>query len=182
MTGRIIGIGGYASTGKDAVADILEGSYGFYRTSMSQLMNAALCRLDPQIEVRHGVVFRYSELIRQLGYTKAKELPEVRRLLQAIGTEVGRDMFGQTFWVDQMRNNLDNYTTEASVAVTGIRFPDEVDMIRELGGRLWWVMRPGYGPVNRHTSDNLLTYEDFDRVVMNDGTLDDLEQMVRGLV
>ena len=67
MTGRLIGIGGYAGSGKDAVADILEDSHGFYRTFMSQPLNAALCRLNPQIEVRHGEVFRYVDLIAQLG-------------------------------------------------------------------------------------------------------------------
>ena len=178
MTGRLIGIGGYAGTGKDAVATILEDSHGFYGTFMSQPLNAALCRLNPQVEVRPGEVFRYVDLIAQLGYTRAKELPEVRRLLQAMGTEVGRDMFGQTVWIDQLRNYLAAYKPDDDVVVTGIRFPNEARMIVELGGKLWWVMRPGFGPVNRHTSDNSLTYEDFDRVVVNDGTLEDLEQLV----
>lgn len=178
MTGRLIGIGGYAGSGKDAVATILEDSHGFYRTFMSQPLNAALCRLNPQIEVRHGEVFRYVDLINQLGYTKAKELPEVRRLLQAMGTEAGRDMFGQTVWIDLMEQTLASYTTEASLVVTGIRFPNELEMIRKLGGQLWWVYRPGYGPVNGHTSDNALSLRHFDRVVVNDGTLEDLEQLV----
>ena len=178
MTGQLIGIGGYAGSGKDAVADILEDSHGFYRTFMSQPLNAALCRLNPQIEVRHGEVFRYVDLIAQLGYTKAKELPEVRRLLQAMGTEVGRDMFGQTVWVDLMEQTLAGYKPDDNVVVTGIRFPNEASMIRELGGELWWVYRPGYGPVNSHSSDNTLSLRHFDRVVVNDGTLDDLEQLV----
>lgn len=182
MTGIIIGIGGYAGAGKDAVADVLEDSHGFYRTFMSQPLNAALCRLNPQIEVRHGVIFRYTELIRQLGYTRAKEFAEVRRLLQAMGTEVGRELFGETFWVDQMRKYLGSYKPDDDVVVTGIRFPNEVDMIRSLGGMIWWVARPGYGPVNSHISDSSLTHDVFDHVVMNDGTLDDLEETVARLL
>ena len=178
MTGRLIGIGGYAGTGKDAVATILEDSHGFYGTFMSQPLNAALCRLNPQVEVRRGEVFRYVDLINQLGYTKAKELPEVRRLLQAMGTEVGRDMFGQTIWVDLMEQTLAAHKPDDDVVVTGIRFPNEASMIRELGGELWWVYRPGYGPVNSHSSDNTLSLRHFDRVVVNDGTLEDLEQLV----
>lgn len=178
MTGRLIGIGGYAGSGKDAVADVLEDSHGFYRTFMSQPLNAALCRLNPQVEVRRGEVFRYVDLINQLGYTKAKELPEVRRLLQAMGTEVGRDMFGQTIWVDLMRNNLAAYEPDDNVVVTGIRFPNEACMIHELGGELWWTYRPGYGPVNSHSNDNTLSLRHFDRLVVNDGTLEDLEQHV----
>ena len=178
MTGRLIGIGGYAGTGKDAVATILEDSHGFYGTFMSQPLNAALCRLNPQVEVRRGEVFRYVDLINQLGYTKAKELPEVRRLLQAMGTEVGRDMFGQTIWVDLMEQTLAAHKPDDDVVVTGIRFPNEASMIRELGGELWWVYRPGYGPVNSHSSDNSISLRHFDRVVVNDGTLEDLEQLV----
>lgn len=182
MTGRLIGIGGYAGSGKDTVADVLEDSHGFYRTFMSQPLNAALCRLNPQVEARHGEVFRYVDLINQLGYTKAKEMAEVRRLLQAMGTEVGRDMFGQTVWIDQLRKYLATFKPDDDVAVTGIRFQNEASMIRELGGKLWWVHRPGYGPVNSHSSDNALTYEDFDQVVMNDGTFEDLEQLVAKLL
>lgn len=178
MTGRLIGIGGYAGSGKDAVATILEDSHGFYGTFMSQPLNAALCRLNPQVEVRRGEVFRYVDLINQLGYTKAKELPEIRRLLQAMGAEVGRNMFGQNVWIDQLRNYLAAQKPDDDVVVTGIRFPNEASMIRELGGELWWMYRPGYGPVNSHSSDNTLGLRDFDRVVVNDGTLEDLEQLV----
>ena len=46
----------------------------------------------------------YREAIEERGYTEAKaEFPEVRRLLQVFGTEVGRDLFGENVWVDIMK-------------------------------------------------------------------------------
>ena len=182
MSGRIIGIGGYAGAGKDAVADILENKHGFYRTFMSAPVHEMLCVLDPEIEVRHGVVFRYSELIRQLGYARAKELPEVRRLLQVLGTEVGRDMIDPDIWVLQMHEKLSSYKPDDNIVVTGIRFQNEADMIRRLQGELWWVMRPGYGPVNAHPSDNSLTKQVFDMIVFNDADLPYLKKHVTALL
>ena len=182
MSRVLLGIGGYAGAGKDAVADILENE-GFARTFMSEPLNEILCELNPQVEVRRGEIFRYAELIRQLGYSRAKELPEVRRLLQVMGTEIGRNRFGPNVWTDALWAKLRAFHSDGNdVVVTGIRYPNERDLIHELNGETWWVERPGYGPVNSHSSDNSLTAYDFDVVVTNDGPLTDLKQTVLRLL
>lgn len=198
---RLIGIGGHAFSGKDAVADVLEAE-GWHRTFLSKPLNEAMKTLNPKIPVfLHGLppydveyafdrylpgnwdLVDYSWLVDKFGYNEAKKNPEVRRLLQVFATEVVREMFGQDTWVNLARKEIQEYLDKGqSVVITGVRFDNEVQMITALGGELWWVHRPGYGPVNSHISDNWLKYSDFDRVVMNDGSLDDLSNMVTKLL
>ena len=178
----LIGFGGYASSGKDAAVDVLV-EQGFKRTYMSKPLEQALLALNPQIVFEGNPSpnwMLYADLHAEVGYEASKRDPEVRRLLQRLGTEVGRKLFGENVWVDKMRTEVcEVLDAGGKIAVTGIRFRDEANAIRELGGRLVWVSRPGYGPVNGHSSDNTLGPDDFDEVIVNDGTLDDLRAIVQ---
>jgi hypothetical protein len=78
----------------------------------------------------------------------------VRQYLQLFGTEVGRQVFGDTFWVDQcLAPNLDH--TGRLIIVTDCRFPNEAQRVRELGGI---VVRVTNGPLNTegHASEQVL--------------------------
>lgn len=172
MSHDIIGLGGYAMSGKDAVGDVLE-SMGWKRTFFSKALNQAMMILDPIV----GPDQRYFQLVEDVGYVEAKKNLEVRRLLQVFGTEVVRKMFGEDTWVNIVRDEI--LAANGPIFVTGVRYPNEIKMVKELGGKTWWVHRRGYGPVNNHSSDNTLTYKDFDFVIMNDGTLEDLANVVR---
>ena len=171
---QLLGLGGYALSGKDTVADVLE-SRNWYRTYMSEPLERALLALDPYISGSFST--RYSYFHSLLGYTKSKENPEVRRLLQKLGTDVGRNILGENVWVNAVFDNLPEYR---QTVVTGIRYPNELAKIRELDGLAAWVRRPGFGPVNDHSSDNSLTADDFDFVIENDGTIYDLVRKVEG--
>lgn len=183
MNGQLVGLGGYAFSGKDTVADILQRDHGWGHTFMSKPLMQALLILDPLIPDGSMGHVRYSNLHGRVGYDKSKENPEVRRLLQLLGTEVGRNMFGANVWLDLMFREANELREEGvSVAVAGIRFANELDAIRANGGTLVWVERPGFSPVNTHASDNTLSAADFDTVIVNDGTLTDLARKVDDLV
>jgi hypothetical protein len=113
------------------------------------------------------------------GWDKVKrDLPEARVLLQRMGTEVGRNLFGQDFWVEQALAGIARDGGTRYV-FTDVRFPQEFDAIRARGGRLWRVMRPGVGPVNDHPSETALDHHfTWDSLIDNDGTLDDLRERV----
>lgn len=178
-TTKLIGLGGYAFSGKDAVADVLEEN-GFYRTYMSKALENALLALDPWID-SYGT--RYSQLHAQIGYGPSKTDLEVRRLLQRLGTEVGRNILGEDVWVDAAFREIEKgRRPDQRVVITGIRYPNELDRIKSEGGVSVWVSRPGYGPVNGHSSDNDLDIYDFDYAIDNRGSLDFLSSMVKGLM
>lgn len=174
---QLLAIGGYATSGKDALADILVEELGWYKTYMSKPLEQALLTLDPfvGINAEAGAYIRYSAFHAAVGYDETKKNFEVRRLLQTLGTEIGRDMFSPNVWVDLVRmeasKQLDN---DKNVVVTGIRYPNELSAFRSLGGRSVWVERPGVSPVNSHSSDNTLDHHSFDIWVPNYGSLEDL--------
>jgi hypothetical protein len=178
----LIGLGGYAYSGKDAFADVLENNLGWYKTYMSKALRVSLEVLNPIIEhdFWDDKMVRFAELVAEVGYEKAKEHKEVRRLLQFMGTEVGRKLWNENFWLDicfaEVADQL--MMKKRNVVVTGIRYPNELVRIQNLGGITVWVTRPGFYAVNEHSSDNSLDPGEFDHTFMNNGTLEDLKVSV----
>lgn len=201
---RLIGIGGVAESGKDAVADILVEHHGFYKTYMSKPLEKALLTLSPWIfcslpALRIGEDSTVRDLVRKkltevgvfekflsyfdvrqvLTYDESKQIHDVRRLLQVLGTEIGRDMFGADCWVKLAAKDIhEHLNADQDVVITGIRFHNELRMIHEFSGEAWWVSRPGYAPVNSHSSDNTLEFKDFDFGIDNCGSLENLANLV----
>jgi hypothetical protein len=171
-----IGIGGYATSGKDALADVLVELHHFNKQFTSSALRQAMLTLNPWVQGEDHQWHRYADYEELAGsYEAAKTHPEVRRLLQVIGVDIGRLMFGVNVCVDWLRPVVAGLMAQGtSVVVTGIRYPDELEWVRSAGGTAVWVGRPGVGPVNGHSSDNTLGPEDFDIRVQNDGTLADL--------
>lgn len=191
----MLGLGGYATSGKDSVADYMVEGLGWKKLFMSQFLLEAMLKLNPVIWVpfsfpealesetwgNAGSWENYRSLFDDYGYEKTKELPEVRKFLQVLGTEVGREMFGENVWVDMVFTKAREYQDAGfNVVVTGIRFPNELVAIesRENNGVSVWVDRPGVGAVNSHSSDNSLGPNDFDLILNNAGTLGDLPHIV----
>jgi len=115
-------------------------------------------------------------MVDQHGWDWAKNnVPDVRRLLQRLGTEAGRDILGVNIWVDTAFARVDN----DKVVVTDVRFPNEADGIRQRGGEVVRIERPGVGPRNNHPSETSLLDYEFDVTIYNDGTIEDLHRKVR---
>jgi hypothetical protein len=172
---RVIGLHGYARSGKDTVFGFL-AEYGYRRLAFADVLRLACYRLNPIIGARiTGGEFRLQELVDQEGWDDAKSHPEVRRMLQVMGTEVGRELIRDSVWVDIVLDQI-KAEPEERFAITDVRFPNELVALRENfpSGELWKVNRPGVGPVNAHVSDAGLADELFDVIVENDGTLEDL--------
>lgn len=191
---KLIGIGGRFSSGKDAVADYLVEQHGWVKMGMSDPLADALYTLNPMIgltldlsgENDRYVPAHYQTFVDQVGYTEAKKNPEVRRLLQVLGTEVGRNMIGQNTWVDIAERRIKAVRAESkSVILTGVRFHNELKMIQQNSGELWWVNRPRietHAPTSGHASENSVTADNFGTHITNNGTLEDLYKKVENLL
>ena len=181
--GNLIGLGGYAYSGKDAFADVLEKNLGWYKTYMSKALRESLEVLNPIVDMDFYTgsvkITRFKDIVDLLGYEKAKENREVRALLQRMGTEVGRKMFSEDFWLDLcFKDAVKQLEAGRNVVITGIRYPNELFAIQSLSGTSVWITRPENHAVNEHSSDNSLTPEDFDYTFKNEGALEDLETTV----
>jgi hypothetical protein len=165
-----IGLTGYAKSGKDEVADVLVQEYGFVKVNMSDALDKYLSILNPIID--HD--WTYADYVEEVGFTKAKECHEVRRLLQAFGTEVGRAI-DEDMWVREVAKIAEQHER---VVTTGIRYRNE----HVPGMLLIRVNRPGFGPLNSHSSESLDdVFALADITIENDGPLDDLQAKTRRL-
>jgi hypothetical protein len=167
----IIGLSGYARSGKDTVAELLCLNYEFSRISFAEPMRHAILTLNPKLDS----ITHVSNLVEDYGWDVAKQNPEVRRLLQVFGTDVGRSMFGENVWVDMAFRNVE---PESRIVVADVRFPNEADAIRKLGGVVWRINRRNHSAVNGHASEHAMDNYMFNHVIYNDGTLDDLSDEV----
>lgn len=188
MTATVIGLGGRLRSGKDAVADYLVAEHGFAKIGMSDALHLAMLALDPVVEAEFGhPAIRYTQAIEAIGYVRTKaQYPEVRRLLQKLGTEVGRDMIGENTWVNITARAIDDHLyADRRVVVTGIRFPQELQMIHAFAGRTVWLDRPSETAAPSaaaHASENGVNADDFDSILLNDGTLEKLYRRVDALL
>lgn len=174
---QFVGLHGFAGAGKDTVAKILE-KYGYTRVAFGDRLREALYVLNPIVLYGHdGQDLRVQDIVDTLGWDQAKrEYEEIRRLLQVLGTEVGREMIDQNVWVNSVFKNLEE---DKKYVFTDVRFVNEHQAIDSRLGLLVKIDRPGVGPVNDHKSDQGLPDQWFDAAITNDGTLEDLNTKVR---
>lgn len=180
---NIIGLAGFAGSGKDEAAKALVG-LGYRRIAFADVLREMALAIDPFVFERaegDGDIYifrRLSAVIQNYGWDDAKnEFPDVRRLLQRLGTEAGRDILGENIWVDTA---LGRETTDKLV-VTDVRFPNEVEGVRKRGGIVVQIQRPGVGPRNDHASETSLLNYEFDAVIVNNGTIDELHEKMINL-
>ena len=167
----IIGLSGYAQSGKDTVAELLCLNYNFKRISFALPIRDAVFTLNPLLSDNS----RVEDLVNEYGWEVAKANPEVRRLLQVFGTEVGRNLFGENFWIEQAFKRAEEYER---VVFSDVRFPNEAWAIQQRGGDVWRINRHNHTAVNGHTSEHAMDNFMFKHVIYNDGTLDDLSNEV----
>lgn len=142
MTGTLIGLIGRQRAGKNLTAEILRQLYPdreIAQFAFADKMREALYRLNPHV---NGDGLQY--LVDTWGWDVVKEhYPEVRALLQRFGTEVGRKLFGEDFWVDQIWPDvLDALSRGAVAIITDARFNNELFRIAFGGhGMVWRIER-----------------------------------------
>ena len=172
----IIGLSGYARSGKDTIADYLVENHGFIKLSFATPMRQALYNLDPEITDLSGLIYGFRQAVNLFGWEDMKTyFPSYRGLMQRMGTEVGREMFGEDFWVQQA---LKQVTPGANVVFSDVRYQNEANAVQASAGEVWRVERPGVGPANGHTSEHDLDNYKFNHRIMNYGPVEDLYETV----
>jgi hypothetical protein len=177
----IIGLSGYARSGKDEAAKALIEA-GFIRLAFADKLREVLYALNPYVVDDTGYEHvNLQTVIDDYGWDGYKETPwgsEIRRLIQRLGTEAGRQTLWDSIWVDATMNQIipgQNYV------ITDVRFPNEANAVKQAGGRVWRIERPGVGPANTHASEVSLDDWDFDIVVANDVTIEEYHNKIRAV-
>jgi hypothetical protein len=148
----IVSLTGFKGSGKDTVGHMLQELAEFETVSFAAPLKAAVSHMfgwDRQLLEGHTQDSRewreqpdayWSEVF---GRTITP-----RRILQEFGTEVVRENMVDNFWIAAARKTILN--SNKHVVITDARFPNELDMIRSLGGSCvrikrgnnpWWYAR-----------------------------------------
>jgi hypothetical protein len=170
----IIGLTGYAQSGKDTVAKVLVEQHGFTRIAFADKIRDFLYETNPMYDTVAFEPRFVKEIVDSAGWEAAKQNPQVRRLLQTSGV-AARKLFGDDFWIKQALRSVE---FEGHYVITDVRFENEADEIKFTGGKIWRVKRNGVGAVNSHVSESQMDGYPVDQILTNNGTIADLEGLV----
>lgn len=181
-TPTIIGLTGYAGTGKDTVRELLCTNHGFEGMAFADPIRMML----RELLLSNGITDAWMQ-DRQL---KEAIIPALgvsyRHMAQTLGTEWGRSLHTD-FWTRTAGAYIDDAnqqpgTFNASFVVSDVRFANEAQWVRERGGVIWRVERSAAVPVRAHASEAEIYHIHADAVVDNNGSIDDLQLQVSQLL
>lgn len=183
---EIVGFSGYARAGKDTAAEVLIKEFGFTKIAFADKLREVLYALNPVVGFRTYPAGGMSnkllkDVIDDIGWESYKESeygPEIRRLIQRMGTEAGRNILGQNIWVDSAFTNVES---DARIVITDVRFPNEAQAVVSRGGMVIRINKTGNSPANSHPSENALDDWPFNLIVENHSTLDVFKDKIRNL-
>ena len=184
----LIGVVGLIGSGKGTVADRLEERHGFRKDSFAKsLKDAVSCMFNWDREMLEGKTesSRYwREQPDKFWSEKFGKSVTPRWVLQHFGTEVMRQNMHDAIWIDSC---LMRYNGTPTV-IADTRFQNELKMIKKSGGILILVKR-GELPSREemeakgaHKSEWDWMGWDFDFVIDNNGTKEELSKKVDDLI
>jgi hypothetical protein len=169
-----IGLGHYKRTGKDTFANFLveacrerDPHFAIGKRSFAYKLKQVCHDLygwaglrEPEFyETRDGEQFR--EVV----------LPEIgkspRQIWIDMGTKAIRENVYEPTWLDYLLKGQHNLDV---MVIPDVRFPNEAEAIREAGGVLVKIVRPGYGPGPDVADQALLGYDGWDYVIGGDAS------------
>ena len=174
MTPRLIGLAGRAGSGKSTIARLLCEQHAFVEVSLAEPIKRALAAmLDLHPAYLEDPAGRETRL-GWLGNTS------VQRLMQTLDIGWGRQMIADDIWPTLARRRIERLTAQAErlhisgIVVSDLRFDNEADLVRSLGGTVWHIVRPA-PPVQAHSSEAGIAAQPGDRTLDNTGPVDRLE-------
>lgn len=202
----IIGVVGFIGHGKGTFGDVARDEFNFKQESFAKSLKDACAAIfgwprhllegdtEESRTFRETVDDFWARSLNIENFTP-------RMALQQIGTEVFRNNFHDNIWVLSLKKRLLGYGT--NVVLTDVRYPNEIEAIRELGGKVIRVKRGDdpdwfedakqhiqfYGNSawqdfveGVHYSEWAWANTEFDAVLTNDGTKEEFVQKVRKFV
>lgn len=206
MTKQIIGLVGFIGSGKDTAADYLVQEFEFRRDSFAATLKDAVAAVfNWDRELLEGRTKSAREWREQVDpwWAERLKMPELtpRLALQLWGTEVCRRGFHDDIWIASLEARLRN--SQDNIVISDCRFPNEIKAIKQAGGKVVWVQRgtlPSWhimaGKANNgdivaaeklrilgiHASETAWVGTNFDYIVDNNSTVDDLYNRIALIV
>ncbi len=207
----IIGICGLIGAGKDTIADYLVNIHEFRRESFANtLKDAAAAVFGWDRTLLEGRTREAREWREQIDpwWAERLDMPNLtpRWVLQYWGTDVLRNHFHDDIWIASLENKLRR--TSDDIVISDCRFPNEIKAIKNQGGivirvvrgaepewmshaidymtgpqRIGWAIgKDALSKAGIHASEYSWAATEFDQVIDNNSTIDNLYKQVSLLV
>ena len=154
------------------------------------IMEQAFCYLNSKSPIKGVFVFddEGKESVNFVAFNKIADVINtiedqwsVRRLMQALGTDLIVNNFDRMYWVklfaldylDKFNSGYDYYI------VPDTRQNHEMDAARAMGATVIHVVRPGQKSNDTHITEAGLPIRDGDLVITNDGSLEELFSKIK---
>jgi len=184
----LIGVVGLIGSGKDTVSKRLEQKHGFRRDSFAKSLKDAVSAMfnwDREMLEGNGDDSRqWREQPDEFWSKKFGKTVTPRWVLQHFGTEVMRQHMHDAIWIDSCLSRYDGKPT----VISDTRFQNELKTIKENNGQIILVKR-GELPTREQMQDKGAHKSEwdwmgwnFDHVIDNDGSKEDLYKKVDDLV
>lgn len=177
----VIGFDGTKGVGKDTAADILVTKHGFVRRKFAQPIKD-VCSILFQVPENHFEGPEKETVVEKHGMSP-------RQMMQLVGTDMFRHMVHADFWLDHFQNWCAHQPDNTRVVVTDLRFQNEVDAVKRLGGMVVRIVRSNGTGTGRHlaqdshvTETGIAHLKGVDAQLNNDEDVSSLWRKVQDLV
>lgn len=140
----LVGVSGLIGAGKDTFSDFLVSDHGFTKASFAgTLKDATSAIFGWDREMLEGSTPWAREERDKIDewWADRLDMPNLtpRKVLQQMGTEILREGFHQNLWISSLENKIIN--NPGNYVISDMRFPNEVDMVKRLGGTTVSIQR-----------------------------------------
>ncbi len=176
----VVGIVGRKRHGKDTLADYLVENRGYEKYSFANPLKRGAMEMFGFTEEQ--VFGDLKDEIDPLWGCKPREV------LQILGTELLQfdiqkylpafQQIGRLIWVKNFMRYYNN-NPDKNLVIADVRFIHEANTIKELGGIVVKVLRPGMPDGDFHASEAEIDHIEFDKLIVNDSDLASLYNKIQ---
>ena len=171
---KIYVIAGHARNGKDSVASAILKEY--------------------EKNGKKGINLQFSyyikEYVKKITDWDGNDDTKPREMLQQVGTELIRNQIDSTLFIRRIIDDIKVYSYFFDViTISDARFDKELESLKQVFPEIYCirVQRPGFEQVlgkleNHDTEKGLVKVELYDKIICNDGSLEELGEKVKAML
>ena len=166
----IIGLYGDSRAGKDSTAAMISEYKNYEWRFFAHALRQILLDIDPYLPEIHR---HLRSAVAEYGWNVVKGLSESSVDMMISLGQSARDIINPDIWIVPVLSGVD---PSENIVISDVRQENEYNAIKELDGEIWKIVRPG---TKRRGMDGLLDHLPFSVTIHNNGTLADLEDIVK---
>lgn len=201
----IIGLVGFIGCGKGTVSNILVNDYGYIEDSFASTVKdvcSSIFGWPRHLLEGDTLESRQWRDTVDIWWSKNLNIEKFtpRKALTMLATDVIRNNFNKDIWYLSLLNRMRNFTN-TKIVISDARFINEIKFIKDNGGKIirikrgpepdWYQLALDtnigktyamYDRTDIHESEWQWIGSDFDYIINNDGTIDNLKKQINDIL